>query len=341
MFFNIYIEKEDKEEIMQVEKKIDQVYNLSDREILFPIKKMQEYGGILPYLDQISEIRIRANQPIIFYIKGKESYLTKEGIISSEGKNCKIASYEEIRELLQFWCQNSRYAYEDQIKKGFLTLKKGHRVGLCGEVVLKEHKEVQTIKYISSLNIRIAHEVKGVCDPFLPYIYENNQVKNILILSSPGAGKTTLLRDLIRRISQGNPWGKGRNISLIDERKEIAACYQGIVQLDVGPRTDVMDGCPKLCGMEMVLRTMGPSVIAVDEIGEKEEIQLMKEMLKCGCAIITTIHAASLEEFFEKNRYEILQKERIFDLFIELTKKEDGFHGRILEKGKQEICWLY
>ena len=309
-------------------------------DILFPAKKIKEWKGLFASFDEINEIRLRVNQPVLLYGKGRESYITLEGELSQSEKDCKKISAQELQELMQHWCQNSRYAYEQQIKRGYLTLKRGHRVGLCGEAVIKKNS-IATLKYISSVNIRIAHEIKGVSLPLLPYLYEKNRVKNILILSEPGAGKTTLLRDLIRNISQGSKEKKGRTVSLIDERKEIAACYQGIPQLDVGMRTDVLDDCPKVCGMEMVLRSMSPGVIAVDEIGGKKEIKLLKQMNKCGCSILATVHASCLEDFWKKKRYEELKKEELFDLIIELTKKQDGFHGRIWDREEGKICWLY
>ena len=308
---------------------------------LFPLKKQEEWKEVYENLDNISEIRIRVNQPILISINGKERYLTKEGKFSEEETNYKVFTEKDIQGLLEYWCQNSRYAYEEQIKKGFLTLKNGHRVGICGETVLNDREEITTIKYISSLNVRIAHEMKNCASPLLPFLYEKNKVKNILILSPPGAGKTTLLRELVRIISDGNEWGRGKSITLIDERKEIAACYQGIPQLEIGKRTDVMDSCPKKYGMQMVLRSMGAEVIAVDELGGRDEWELIHEMVRCGTTILATGHADCREEWEKKQEKSGWGKEEIFDLVVELFREGNFFKGKLYEKGKKEPCCIY
>ena len=241
---------------------------------------------------------------------------------------------------MEYWCENSRYAYEAQIKKGYLTLRNGHRAGLCGETVLTKD-EVTGLKYISSVNLRIAHQLKNIAKPVLPYLYQRGRVKNILILSPPGGGKTTLLRDMVRLISEGNDWGEGKNLSLIDERKEIAACYQGIPQLEVGRRTDIMDGCPKKEGMKMVLRTMSPQIIAVDELGGEEEVKLVRQIVRCGASIIATAHADSFGEWKEKEDNRQLVGKEIFRLIIELSKEEGRFQARVYEEGRKEPCCVF
>lgn len=308
---------------------------------LFPAGKYEEWKKVIQSLEKISEIRLRANKPVFVFYNGKENVLDKNGEIQRQAEEARTITREEIDELVNYWCQSSRYAYESQLKQGFLTLKNGHRVGICGEAVLDEVNLLKKIKYISSLNIRIAHEVKGVGEKILPYLYEGKRVKNLLIISPPGAGKTTMLRDIVRIISDGSCKEEGQNISLIDERKEIAACYQGIPQLDVGIRTDVMDGCTKKAGMKMVLRSMAPKVIAVDELGEREEVLLLKEILRSGCSIMASVHGDSYETVRRKEEFKAIFLEDYFDLILELKKENNEFHGTVYEKGKIEPCFVY
>ena len=310
------------------------------RTILFPLYQQEEWREVLEKLEEISEIRIRVNQPVLIYWKGEEFYLSVKGSLTKSSHNCRSFTFQRLRELLEYWCENSRYAYEAQIKKGYLTLRNGHRAGLCGETVLTKD-EITNLKYISSVNLRIAHQIKNIAKPILPHIYHKGRIKNLLILSPPGAGKTTLLRDTVRLISEGNEWGEGKNIALIDERKEIAACYQGIPQLDVGKRTDIMDGCPKKEGMKMVLRAMSPQVIAVDELQGEEEVKLIRQIVGCGASIIATAHADSFLEWKEKENNRQLISAEIFCLIIELSKENGRFKTRIYEEGRKEPCCVF
>lgn len=183
-------------------------------------------------LDKLEEIRIRVNRPVIL------QYGQVEEVI-----NYTIDS-EMILNILQNICDNSIYAYQEQICNGYITLKGGHRVGITGNVVFKENKIIN-ISYISSLNFRIARQVLNCSYKTFEYIInlDKNTVFNSIIVSPPGRGKTTILRDLVRNISNGiSEIGfRGVNVGLADERSEIAAMYKGIPQNDVGLRTDVLE----------------------------------------------------------------------------------------------------
>lgn len=211
--------------------------------------------------NRLEEIRIRNNKPIILKFNKKEVVL----------ENC-IVIAEEMKQIIQKLCNNSIYSYQNEIINGFITIKGGHRVGIAGEVVL-DKENIVNIKYISSLNFRIANEVMECSNSLLRYVLdiENNQIYNTIIVSSPGAGKTTILKDLVRKISNGIPEinFKGLDISVIDERGELSAMYEGNVQNDLGIRTDVMQNIGKPLGIKMVVRSMAPKVVVADEIGSK------------------------------------------------------------------------
>lgn len=314
-------------------------FSLEKYSSIFPIKNNGIWAEVLKNIEHITEIRIRVGRPVLIYMNHKEISIDEKGNIIYVPENGKSFSYQELQNLIDFWCQDSRYAFQNEIKRGFLTIEGGHRIGICGEVISDEDKKVQVIKYISAVNIRVAHEIKGAADHILKYIYSEEQVKNTLIVSPPGAGKTTLLRDIIRQLSNGNKKSHGINIGLVDERGEIAACFQGIPQLDVGIRTDILDNCEKLTGMRMLLRSMAPAIIAVDELGSEEEIRLIQQMVGNGCGVIATIHGNSIEELRQKKFLKELWEQEIFKNIVYLSRNKNLFHLELYQGELKEVCY--
>lgn len=182
------------------------------------------------------------------------------------------------------------------------------------------------MKYISFINVRLSHQIRGCASPVLPYLYQGGDILHTLIISPPRCGKTTLLRDIIRQISNGTEREPGMTVGVIDERSEIGACYQGIPQNELGIRTDILDCCPKAKGMMMLIRTMSPRVIAVDEIGSREDIEAMEYVMNCGCKLIATVHGSSVEDIKQKPILRKLVQERIFERYIVLDQKEKIGH---------------
>lgn len=238
----------------------------------------------------ITEIRIRVNQPLML-VYGASDLLQSY-----------ICRQEDINRVLQVVSKNSVYALEHELKEGFITVRGGHRIGLSGQITISDGK-IKSLKNISSLNIRVAREIKGCADFLIPYIIKGRrEIFNTLIVAPPRAGKTTVLRDLARQISNGVLKHNfcGMQVSIIDERSEIAACDHGIPTLDVGMRTDVLDGCPKSEGMMMMIRTMSPGVVITDELGRKEDVAAIKEALNAGVSIVATVHGGSVEELLQR-----------------------------------------
>lgn len=288
---------------------------------LFPDKIQNMLYSMDIQLNMLQEIRMRMNQPMIFILNGEEFFLGQRGNFTKELDQAYFVKKRELYETIEHVSSYSRYAFEDEIRQGFLTVTGGHRVGLAGKVTI-ENGRIKTIHYISFLNIRFTHEVTGCADYILPYLYEDGNVLHSMIISPPGCGKTTLLRDVVRQISDGNEMGKGRVVGVVDERSEIAGSYMGVPQNDVGIRTDVLDNCPKAEGMFMLIRSMAPKVIAVDEIGSIEDVKAMETACYCGCKIIATVHGNSLEEIQKKNLFKTLMEEKIFERFIVLSAKQ-------------------
>ncbi|HHW48567.1 MAG TPA: stage III sporulation protein AA [Clostridiaceae bacterium] len=270
--------------------------------------------------DSIEEIRLRAGKPVIIQNYDNEWFLEKNGQLVKETRNPYIPAQEEIIKTLELMSENSIYAFQDEIRNGFITLKGGHRVGIAGRVVL-EGCSVKNIKDISGLNIRISKEVKGCAGKIIRFIIHKNQVLNTLIISPPQCGKTTMLRDIARILSNGcdEICFKGIKVGVVDERSEIGACYRGIPQNDLGIRTDVLDACPKSIGMIMMIRSMSPQVIITDEIGNKGDKDSILSVFNAGVKIITSAHGYNITEM--KSRREILglMEEKIFDRYIVLS----------------------
>lgn len=284
---------------------------------------------------ELQEIRMRINSPLMIRQRGKEYKLTEEGKLlrcngneQYEKENIHYVDRCELMETMEYIAGYSLYAYEDELRQGFLTIQGGHRVGVAGKILMEEGK-VRSIRYISFLNIRLAHQVEGCADKVMPFIVENGEVCHTLIISPPCCGKTTLLRDVIRQISNGNAWCEGKNVGVVDERSEIGGAYQGVPQNDLGIRTDLLDCCPKAEGMMMLIRSMSPEVVAVDEIGDYGDIKAIESVLNCGCRLIATVHGSSVEDIEKKPLLQKMVKEHVFDRYIILSgkKKIDSVWG--------------
>ncbi|MDD5966758.1 MAG: stage III sporulation protein AA, partial [Blautia sp.] len=213
-------------------------------------------------LENAEEIRLRVGQPLEILYADEES------------RKFDRLDASQLREMLNYLSGYSVYAIEEELRQGFFTVEGGHRVGVSGRTSYQKKgrwNEMNPLSDISGLNIRLAHERKGCAKQILPWIRHVRSIYHTFIFASPGVGKTTYLRDCIRSLSKGDATEKGLKIGVVDERSEIAACHRGVPQNDLGPRTDVLDNCPKEQGMKMLLRSMSPEVIAVDELGLPED----------------------------------------------------------------------
>ena len=266
-------------------------------------------------IQKLEEIRIRANKPVILKLRQVEIVL-----------NYTITT-NEIIGILQNICNNSIYTYQNQICNGFITLPGGNRVGIAGNVVIKDG-QVSNISYIYSLNFRISHQINGASDNILKYVLdtENNTIFNTLIVSPPGAGKTTIIRDLAKRISNGiNEINfRGLEVSIIDERGEIAAMTKGITFNNVGIRTDVLDNVPKSIGIRMAVRSMAPKVIIADEIGNKDDVNIINYAICSGVKCIFTAHGSDMEDLLKNNEINKIINLQLFSKIIFLDEKQKG-----------------
>ena len=263
---------------------------------------------------ELQEIRLRIVQPVTVL------YQNEELILPTMYSEKKRLGKQEMKETIEHISNYSLYAYEHELKQGFITIEGGHRVGMAGQVIMEGGK-IKNMKYISSINIRVSHEVLDCANKIFPYITYNKQMYHTLIISPPRCGKTTLLRDVIRQISDGNRWIKGCTVGVVDERSELGGCYLGVIQNNLGMRTDILDRCPKADGMIMLIRSMAPQVVAVDEIGAKEDVHAIEYAMHCGCKMLATAHGDSMEEICKKPIFEKLIREKRFERYVILSNR--------------------
>ena len=231
--------------------------------------------------DKLYEIRLRVGRPLFLTYDGGECFLRKPG------QEQYLVTTEDLKETLEYVTGYSLYAYEDEIRQGFIS-------------------------------------VQGCADKVMPYIRTEKWVANTLIISPPRCGKTTLLRDIIRQLSNGWANTQGLTIGVVDERSELAGCYQGIPQNDLGMRTDVLDCCPKSEGMQMLVRSMSPDVVAVDELGCEEDFKAVDSVIHCGCKLIATAHGSCLEDVLDQPFFYKLMGEKVFERYIILDKNDQA-----------------
>ncbi|HWI54286.1 MAG TPA: stage III sporulation protein AA [Desulfobacteria bacterium] len=331
---------------------IDSEINVSDkittavifREIL-PVlpNQLREIVAGLPkeVLLQLEEIRLRQGRPLILGLNGSDMFITPKGETTGLSELGVTVTDQDLCKSVQLISGSSIYAFEEEIKNGFITVRGGHRVGIAGKVIVDGGK-VRTIKYISGINIRIAREIPGAADKVMPYLIDpvSKEFCHTIIISPPRCGKTTLARDIIRQLSDGIPilGFKGCTVGVVDERSEIAGCFNGVPQKDVGIRTDVLDGCPKAEGMMMLIRAMSPKVIAADEIGRQEDAYALEEALNAGIKVLTTAHGASPEEILQRPVLNEIMKKEIFQRMIILGRSDGvGTVEKIIDCEKTSI----
>ncbi len=273
------------------------------------------------YFMGLEEIRLRSGQALLIKVGDKDYTLDEQGKIEENLKRGYVVSAEDIYRSIASISDNSLYAFEEEISRGFITIPGGHRVGLAGQVVMKGH-ELKTIKDFSGLAFRIAREVQDCSSDILSHIYPRDlEPVSTLFISAPRCGKTTILRDVARNLSLGTARGRGCNVAVIDERSELAGVYRGRAQMDLGPRTDVLDACPKAQGMIMAIRSLSPHVLITDEIGRQEDIDAIQECINAGVAVITSIHARNIEEAQKRPLLRELLATGAFEIMVVLSRR--------------------
>ena len=288
------------------------------------------------------EVRLRIGQPLTMAGPWRQIYWRRQGWLDYPPAGEPLADAGEVftdEELERLWLRitgGSQYRLETELRGGYLTLPGGHRLGFCGRAVTEDGR-LKTMRDISYLNLRLARQIKGTLTPWLPWLQSGGEWRSCLVIGPPLSGKTTLLRELVRLASTGVDLGQdgivsGVNVSLVDERSELAGAWQGQAQFDLGPRTDVLDACPKAEGMLLAIRSMGPQILAVDEIGGAGDLAALETALVCGVKVFATAHGGSLEEISRRPGLKALLGQGLFDRLALL--------GRQGPRGKRDIVIL-
>lgn len=275
----------------------------------------------------LTGIRLRVEQPVCLQWGRYDTLLHQ----------AEVCSRAEITSIVQLMSHYSRYAIAEDLKQGFLTLRGGHRVGIAGQVVVKEG-EVQNLSHILSLHIRIARSINGCAAVLLPYLQnKQGKVYNTLFIAPPGAGKTTVLREVLRCLSEGV---LGKHIGIVDERSELAACHHGSIGLPLGARVDVLDGCPKAIGLIMLIRSMGPDIVATDEIGRAEDVTAIWEAIHAGVSVMATVHGETLADVAKRPYVDSLLQAGCFQRYVLLSAyPQPGTIRQIINHCDQAILY--
>ena len=259
-------------------------------------------------LERAEEFRLRRGFPMTVLLPGGEAETGGPPV-----------GEEELRQVVENATQCSAHTALDKVRQGFVTLRGGHRMGLCGTAARKDGKIV-TLRELSSLSIRVARSVTGLAGPLLPRLTHDGRCLSTLILAPPGAGKTTLLRDLVRALSDGEGCAPHR-VAVADERGEIAALWRGEPQLYVGRHTDVLDGCFKGEGLSILIRGMNPQAAAVDELGSSEDVRAVAEAAGCGVAVLATAHGSGLDGMRRRPAFRELLELGVFRRLVVLERR--------------------
>ncbi|MBG9793532.1 stage III sporulation protein AA [Paenibacillus dendritiformis] len=290
---------------------------------------------------ELEEIRIRVGRPLEIGVMGDFQLVTERGERTDNPNAAYRPSREDGHQLLDLITNHSLYTMEEELRRGFVTIPGGHRIGLAGRTVLAQGR-VSHLREITGFNLRIAREVHGIAASVMPLLldFKHAHVHHTLIVSPPQQGKTTLLRDLVRAIGSGNwhhpeaRW-KALKVGVVDERSEIAGCIKGVPSYDLGYRTDVMDGCPKAEGMMMFIRSMSPDVLAVDEMGREEDMLAMREAMHAGVRLIATAHAEDMDDLLRRPGIRQMLEEGAFRRIVTLRRAKREWQRKVYdEKGR-------
>lgn len=255
---------------------------------------------------EAEEFRLRVGQPPTVLVQGREHAMSGQAM-----------TREQLSDVLELATHGSAHTALERMRAGFLTVEGGHRIGICGSTVVRDGA-VWLIRELSSLDLRIARAIPGLAAPLMDKL-GSGPPPGILILSEPGGGKTTLLRDLIRCLSL-----RGERVGIADERGELAGLWKGIPQFDIGPRTDVLDGCPKEAGLMSLLRGMNETVLAVDEIATEEDVAAIQMCANCGVSLLATAHAGSPAELKRRTYLAPVLCPDVFSKVIVIRRQRNG-----------------
>lgn len=283
-------------------------------EKIFSANLLYAISNIKPSM--LIEIRLRAGQPVMLLVQGKNGYLGRSGM-TYNSEDALVISQKELEDIVIRAADFSLYAINDQLIRGYISLEGGVRIGVCGEVVTENNK-IKTVKNITSINIRIPHNVKNCSLPLYPMLVKHGCIENTLVISSPGCGKTTFIRDLATQISLHEPYV---NLLICDERCEITGMSEGKAHINLGASCDIITNCSKKYAFENGIRSMKPDVIVTDEINLEEDVEAIKNALTSGVKVIATIHAKDIYDLKKKEKFQDIVRDKLFTRYVVLSSK--------------------
>lgn len=276
------------------------------------------------------EIRLRAGRPLTITVGNSQFFILKNDVSMLPKGDMIIVSSEELEQTFDNLCNHSVYSHSEEIKEGYIMLEEGHRAGVCGTFI-GSGGDVSSLRDISSINIRIAKEVK-FCAGNIIKDYDGG---GILVCGGPGSGKTTLIRDMVRHLA-GGMTGHYYKVAVVDTRGELAAVKGGVPTADLGSTTDVITACPKPKGIEMALRTLYPDVIAFDEVGDVAEVEAVRQSMNSGVSVITSAHIGSVAELKKRSQTKALLETGAIKRVV-FCKKDNGFNYEVYNADELKI----
>ncbi|MCL6453188.1 MAG: stage III sporulation protein AA [Alicyclobacillus sp.] len=293
-------------------------------------------------LRNLEEIRLRLGRPVHLVGQRIDAFLGADAGWTVRPEHGLTVTADHLQRVVQAVTQASMYAVEEDVRRGFVTMPGGHRVGLAGRVVIGPDGSIRALRSVSSVNVRLASERIGSATPILPHTFDakSGRPLHLLLLSPPQCGKTTLLRDLARAWSCGQVGGRrgAAKVVVVDERSEIAGSIDGIAQFDLGPRTDVLDGCPKAEGVMLAIRSLSPEVVVTDEIGRPEDAQALLEAVHAGVAVFASAHANSLADWAARPSMQALRAAGAFQRYVVLSRRRGpATVERVLDSGGRAV----
>lgn len=284
--------------------------------------------------EQTYEIRLRANRPVMLFGAYGNAFFSRDAILSSSKQaDTYICSAFELNDSFGRICGYSMHTHQKNIADGFVTMKGGHRAGVAGTASINSDGEIIGIRDVSSLNIRIAREVRECSSELIKRFYSNGEAGSLIIAGPPSSGKTTVLRDLIRKISSGDGT-KCLKVAAVDEREELAAVSSGLPTRDIGFACDILDGYPKSKAILLAVRTLSPQIIACDEVGAESEVEAIRQGVNTGVKFIVTVHASSFEELVSRPQIERLLETYSFNSVVLLSENEPCKIKNVFETGE-------
>ena len=267
-----------------------------------------------------SEIRLRCGRPVMVSGMFGDIFLSEKGIESYIlTDNALKVSINDIEECFRTVCGYSVHTHQNSICSGYVTVSGGHRAGIVGTAV-NIGGDISAIREISSINIRVARQFKGIADELFEHI-KGDLSKSVLIAGPPSSGKTTVLRDLARILSS-EQGGYSKTV-IIDEREEIAACCDGVPQNDIGISSDVISGYSKGAAVATALRSMSPQNIILDEIVSDDEVAAIEIGLNAGVSFYLSVHATDENELIRKKAVTRLINSGAFSCVVFLHGKDN------------------